>query len=221
MRWVSQCIRAWQKAFRGQARSTGDQLRFGGSRRVRGHLAPVEETPAAVASHGSLLAACGVPGGERFRLPSHRCRSELARECIGSVNASVPGRNAFRGQARSYRRSIALRGSRRVRGHLAPVEEGPAAVASMDRYRPPAGVPGVNGSGCRHRCRSALASECIGSVNASVPGRNAFRGQARSYRRSISLSGSWRVRGHLASWMGACCSGKHGSLSAAYGGGGG
>jgi hypothetical protein len=76
----------------------------------------------------------GWRGGERFRLPSHRCRSALARECVGSVDASVSasralvgsldasvaGENAFRGQARSYRRSTALSGSWRGRRRSRP-----------------------------------------------------------------------------------------------------
>jgi len=47
--------------------------------------------------------------------------------------------------------------------------------------------------------------------------QNAFRGQARPCRRSIALRGSSRVRGHLASWMGACSGGKRGSSPAGCG----
>jgi hypothetical protein len=50
MRWVSQCVRAWQNAFRGQARSYRRLIALRGSSRVRGHLA-------------SWMAACGGGGG--------------------------------------------------------------------------------------------------------------------------------------------------------------
>jgi hypothetical protein len=178
---MHQCLA--EMHFAGKRAPTGDQSRF----RVPGGCQVIWRlgwAPAAVANMDRYRPPTGVAGGERFQLPSHRCRSALARECAGSVNASVPGENAFRGQARSYRRSIALRGSRRVLGDLASWM---GACCSGKDGSSSAACRGAGGERFRlpsHRCRSALARECVGSVDAKMhfAGKRAPTGDQLRFR---------------------------------------
>jgi hypothetical protein len=132
--------------FAGKRAPTGDPLRFGApaGRATSG----VSKDTSSSGKHGSSSADCGEGGGctvtgwlagwlrrwrgEPFRLPSHLCRSALARECAGSVNASGPGENAFREQAHSHRGDVCCATARRLDVEGSPTRD-------QLRFRAPAG----------------------------------------------------------------------------------